>query len=690
MARISKLRQAAAANPEYARGPIVTEKEKALKLLSAWCDGIKPPDRFDLDTWSDKFRFLPSETSSARGKWVTARFQFLRRIMRCLSPTSAAKEIVAIKGAQLGFTECAINWIFYTVDQDPGPIMYTQKTVDAAHEFVNQKLEPSIRECSQISHKIGPDKPKFFTDDVSNKGFPGGFLTCGGSNSAVFLRSKSIKNSIADEEDSFKPCVDSEGSPIGMMRKRQANFPNGKFFRLSTPKIAETSTIEPAYMAGSQERYYIPCPHCNPHGAETGFRFWIRWGYIKWVMGEDETAGPVDYWMECPNCSGRIDEHYKTWMYECCENYAGLGWMSEKGSPGKPYPVTEDVKYPSFHISSLYSPLGFFSWEDAIREFLEYKRTNDKNVLQVFINQTLGESYSAAGQDISAGWLRSRREEYPTGILPAGVLVITAGADIQEDRIECEIVGHGLQGETWSLTYRVLYGATDQLGSWEQNANHPTAWMQLDELLRTTWNHPCGMTVGIECTLIDTGFRAEPVHVFCRLWESSRVFPVRGRSGWGRGYIERPKRRTEKYKTWDFVAWVDECKDQVYENLKVEKPGPGYAHFPLTDEYSETYFSGLTAETKKTKRLNGKTVLYWECPAGVRNEPLDCRVYAFSAFRVLAPNLEYRAGSMLVSASTPVGSEGQQPARQMGNAALVRGTPKAPTMQRRRRGSGGL
>lgn len=689
MARISKLRQAAAMNPEHARGPVVTDRQKAERLLASWCDGIKPPERYDLDSWADKYRFLPSETSSARGQWRTSRFQFLRRIMKCLSPTSAAKEIVAVKGAQLGFTECAINWIFFTVDQDPGPVMYTQKTVDAAHEFVNQKLEPSIRECPQIFRKIGAEKPKFLTDEVSNKGFPGGFLACGGSNSGVFLRSKSIKNAIADEEDSFKSSVDSEGSPVGMMRKRQANFPGGKFFRLSTPKISETSTIEPAWREGSQERYYIPCPHCNPHGYETGFRFWIRWEYIHWSEEYGPDGDPVAVWMECPNCGEHIEEHSKTWMYECCESYTGLGWMSEKGSPGKPYPVTDDIKYPSFHISSLYSPLGFFSWVDAIREFNEYKKTNDKALLQVFINQTLGETYSAAGQDINASWLKSRREIYPVGVLPPGILVITAGADIQEDRIECEVVGHGLQGETWSLGYRVFYGATDVIGDWERNGDHPTAWMQFDEFLRSSWMHPCGMTMGIECTLVDTGFRAEPVHIFARLWEASRVFPVRGRSGWGRGYIERPKRRTEKYKTWDFVAWVDECKDQVYENLKVDKPGAGYTHFPMADEYSDTYFSGLTAETKKTKRVSGKTVLYWDCPPGVRNEPLDCRVYAFAAFKVLATAMDERARRMAVAMSAPIGSEAV-PIRPIGNSALARGTPKKTLPARQRRGSTGL
>jgi len=693
MARRSKLRQAADRNPEIVRNTAQSNNDKLAALRTVWSDGLRPPEKMDIDEWSDRFRVLPSETSSEAGRWRTSRFPFLRRIMKCLSPTSRAREIIVMKGAQLGVTECCINWILYIADQNPGPTMYLQKTEDAAKDFSTQKLAPSIRVCEKVSSKIGAKKPKYLTDEVDNVGFPGGFVVLGGSNSGAFLRSKSIRDMMADEEDSYKGNIDAEGSPVAVAKKRQVNFPRGKTFRISTPKFRETSTIEPAFDGGTREQYYVPCPRCNPHLHESGFRFVFQWEQIKWSdnpSNEEGSTDVLDYWMECPSCGGRIDEFEKTVMFAASENYAAYGWMTEKGSKGKPYAVLEDVERPSFQISSLYSPVGFFSWKDAIREWLTYRMSGDKALMQVFVNQTLGETYSAAGQAVSASWLKTRREQYHMMSLPPGVLVITCGADIQEDRIEAEWVGHGLHGETWSLMYKVLYGATDNVGTWESDAENPTAWLQLDDLLRTTWCHPSGVELSTECTLVDHGFRSEPVHVFCRLWETSRVFPVKGREGWGRGYIDRPRKRNAKFKTWDFIAWVDECKDQVYENLRVKNPGPGYCHFPLDDDYGEKYFSGLTAENKKTKKSGGKLILYWDCPAGARNEPLDCRVYAFAALKVFAPNLEHRASRMKVGQDGPVGVEVLSNIKQVGRSTYTRGTPTPVKKTIRRKGSQGL
>ncbi len=631
---------------ELAETQLQGTPEKMERVLQLFREAITPPRKMDLDEWADNFRMLPRETSSEYGRWKTSRFPFLRKIMKALSPSSRAREVTAIKGAQLGFTEVAINWILYGAHQNPGPMMYVQKTDDAAKDFATQKLEPSIAACPELDRIMGAQKPKSLSNEVTNKGFPGGFVVLGGSNSGAFLRSKSIRDAIADEEDSYKANIDGEGSPVGMIRKRQANFPLSKFFRLSTPKFKETSTIEPAFDAGSQEQYYVPCPECNP-GADlvAGTKFVIRWGNIKWSADIDpESNLPRDIYLVCEQCGCAIPEHKKTWMLENGD------WFSEKESNGKPYRVG-DVEFPSFQISSLYSPLGFFSWRDAVKEWFEYKNTQDKALLQVFINQTLGESYSAAGQDISANWLHGRRESYLTRSAPAlpwGTLVLTAGVDIQDDRIEVEVVAWGLHAESWSVDYSVLYGVTDTLGDYNglDSTGRPTAFTLLDQHLERTWSHANGQQVGVECTLIDSGHRAEVVHVFCRTKEHRRIFPVRGRAGWGRGRYERPKRRHERFKTWLFIAWVDEMKDTVYGQLQVDQPGPGYCHFPDSDPYTQKYFQGLTAENKRVKMVSGKKVLFWECPRGVRNEPLDCRVYAQTALHVYSPNMEHRAKLM--------------------------------------------
>ena len=639
---------------DLANVPILSVYDKIKQLEKAFTEHIKPPKEIDLDEWADKYRRLPRETSSEHGRWRTSRFPFLKRIMKCLSPSSKAREVVAIKGAQLGFTEVCINWIFYISDVTPGPAMYVQKTKDAAQDFSTQKLEPNIEVCPRVRNILGSGKSPKFANEVLNKGFAGGFVVLGGSNSGAFLRSKSIAYAMEDETDSFKDNVDKEGSPSALIKKRQANFPFSKMFRLSTPKFTETSVIEPAYQAGSQEQFYLPCPDCNPKAHKGGTWWVIIWDNIKFGEEKDEYGIPKEISLVCTCCGSLIPEHRKTWMLSHGR------WMSEKGSPGKPYEVG-DVEIPTFQISSLYSPLGFFSWRDAAAELLEYKKSGDKALLQVFINQTLGESYSAAGQTISSNWLVERREEYPAQV-PAGVLVLTAGVDVQDDRLEIEIVGWGLNGENWSIDYKVLTGNPDYLGDryGMDPMGNPTVWHLLDEYLNANYKHENGQIMRVECTIVDAGYKTEIVNKYCRFREHLRVFPGKGKEGWGNGMIRRPKTRTGESRVHSYLMFVDELKDRTYSALKVDTFGPSYCHFPKRDNYDHDHFKQLTAESKKVKWVDGKQKLYWYIGKGVRNEQLDCRNYATAALLVYAPNLQFRAEQMKAGgvAAAAIGAEG--------------------------------
>jgi len=230
------------ARPRKALGTIrrVPLTEKRRMIEQAFYDNVKLPEKMDLDEWADLYRMLPTETSSEDGQWCTDRFPFLRRIMKVLSPSNPAREIVVQKGCQLGFTELAINWMFYTADHDPGPFLYCQKTEDAGRDFSNQKLKPGIRACDKIFDVLGDGKPKSYANSWDNKGFPGGFISIGGANVPEFLKSKSVKRAVTDEEASYKEGIGQDGSPVYMIKKRMVNFPDRKLYRPSTPQLTET------------------------------------------------------------------------------------------------------------------------------------------------------------------------------------------------------------------------------------------------------------------------------------------------------------------------------------------------------------------------------------------------------------------------------------------------------------------
>jgi len=551
-----------------------------------------------------------------------------------LSPHDPTQKIVVMKGAQVGLTETALNFILYVADHNPAPILYVQKTIEDVEKFSKQRLTRSIELIPSLNEKIGLAKSRDSSNTIRIKNFPGGILILGGANSASSLRSMPIQYLLLDEEDSYDEDINEEGSPSELAIRRTANFPRRKILHLSTPVIRETSRIEPGFMDGDQRYYHVPCPFC-------GYLQVIRWPNMKW---EGDDAKTIQ--LECQNrkCGRLIDEHYKTHMFKECEDYddpkaQGARWIA----------TNEHGAYPSYHISALYSPLGFFSWKDSAAMFIKATRTFNRELLKVFVNTVLGETWTESGKEIEAHWIAKRKETYATEV-PDGVLVLTAGIDVQEDRIEVEMVGWGRDLENWSVDYSVFMGDT------EGN----DVWTMVDQYLYKQWTHASGQLILPACVGVDSGHRARVVYTFCRDREFRRIFPVKGQDGFGKGYIRRPVRRNQEG-VWLFTAFVDELKSRIYSQLQIADPGPGYCHFPKRPEYSENYFRMLTAERLITVRHAGRRRLKWELPKGRKNEALDCRAYATAALNILNPNFQ-----LLGQANVPLSLQPGRKARRRG------------------------
>lgn len=574
------------------------KKQKKTELYTSYIRALAPNPPLTINEWSDKNRQLPDISSHEAGLWRTSRFPFLKRIMELLSPQSDAEQIVVMKGAQLGFTECSLNWMFYTIDYSPAPMLYVQKTLTDMEVFVKQRFDPSLDEMGTLKENVGTAKKGRGSGDTAKiKIFPGGMIRFGGANSAASLRSMPIERLTLDEEDSYEQDIQQEGSPSKLAIRRTANFPNRKIYRLSTPTIKETSVIEPLFEGGTKERFYVPCPHC-------GHMDWIRWQNIKWDNDDPNTA-----LLLCEECGVLIEERYKTQMLSRGE------WRAE----------CPDASYYSFHISSLYSPYGFYSWKKAVEEYLEAIRKKDNTLLKTFINTVLGETWSESGRIIKAKTLEARKEVYNAEI-PDGVLVLTGQADIQQDRIEAEIVGWGLGMENWGIDFAVFRGDTDKAD----------VWKQLDQYFARTWMTGSGARYPISLAAIDSGYKTKTVYEYCRLREHRNYFPVKGDNGWGKGFIDRPMRKN-KFGVWPFRSFTDEIKSTVYSHLQIEDPGPGYCHWPRKTCYDTNYFKQLTAEYLEKVWSQGRYRLRWVCPEGVRNEVLDIRVLAIAALTILNP-----------------------------------------------------
>ena len=262
--------------------------------------------------------------------------------------------------------------------------------------------------------------------------------------------------------------------------------------------------------------------------------------------------------------------------------------------------------------------------------------------------------------------LIARREQYGPAV-PAEVAALTCGVDVQDDRLEIELVGWGHDEESWSCDYKIIWG----------DPSAPGLWHELEQYLTATFEHEtlaAGLPIHAAC--LDTGgHHTQAAYAFCRGRERQRIWAIKGLAGKRPIWPKRPT-KAAKGKVNLFGIGVDAAKEAVFARLKKSEYGAGFCHFPL--DRDAAYFEQLTAERLRTRYVKGFARLYWWKPDGRRNEALDCRVYAYAALHGLLSmgmNLNKR-----VDALPPIPED-----RSRGNDMRVIAGAAAPSSQRRRR-----
>lgn len=275
------------------------------------------------------------------------------------------------------------------------------------------------------------------------------------------------------------------------------------------------------------------------------------------------------------------------------------------------------------------------SWESIILKYLNAIGSTRK--MQVVYNTCFGELWEDRGDLEDEDSLMARREEYPAE-LPEGVLVLTAGVDTQDDRMEYEIVGHGHFGETWGIEKGIVMGRPDD----------DAVWSQLDELVfDRVLRFENGVGLKMSMSFVDEGGHfTQEVRMQCRARLGKKVFCIKGMPGSDKPYTAPPKKQkiiikqTAVGTCWQYQIGVDSGKEVIMDNLRVQTPGAKYCHFPKRDDYGSGYFTGLLSEVK-VYDPNKKQPWQWKkIPGHERNEALDCRNYALAAFKALPKNLD--------------------------------------------------
>ena len=286
-----------------------------------------------------------------------------------------------------------------------------------------------------------------------------------------------------------------------------------------------------------------------------------------------------------------------------------------------------DAPIVGFHITGLLSP--WLTLETIVREFL--RAQDDPYLLQVWSNTLLGEPWEEARESIASSGLVSRCEPYGPESVPDAVRILCAGCDTQDDRIECSIVGFGSRSETWLITHEILYG----------DPALPALWDELDQLLRVQFQRQDGNLMRVVAACIDSGgHHAASVFGFCRAHHRRRIFPTKGIAGSRPIWNARPSAAGFKGQDKVYLVGADTAKDALYARLRIDKPGPGYVHFPTIDSVDDSYFAQLTAEHVVVRRREGRSYRQWILPLHKRNETLDCYVLAMAACRATGIRLD--------------------------------------------------
>ena len=567
----------------------------------AFAAGLQPDPDITVSEWADDNRVLSQKASAEPGRWRTDRTPYLRDIMDDLSPYSSVMSVAFMAGAQVGKTETGNNWLGYIMHHAPGPTMMVQPTVDTAKRVSKQRLAPMIEETPALREIVRDNRSRDSGNTQLAKEFPGGILIISGANSAVGLRSMPVRYLFCDEIDGYPMDVDGEGDPVQLAEKRTTTFARRKIFKCSTPTVRDMSRIEREFLAGDQRRYFVPCPHCD-------HRQWLRWANIKWSSDDPKSAAYA-----CEACGVLIEERFKPQML------AGGVW--------RPMAACADPRIRSYHLSSLYSPLGWKSWSDIVAEFLAAK--GDAPSLKTWVNTVLGETWEEEyAARVDADGLMSRMEPYEPGVAPEGVLAITAGVDMQDNRAAIVLIGWGEGEESWRIVHQEIGG----------DPSKPELWLEIDKALAPV-RHASGVMMPIAAVAIDSGGHfTHEVYQFARERRRRHVLAIKGQSQRGKPAIGKPskvdlnwKGQTVKGGAEVYPVGSDTIKSLIYGRLKFNVPGAGYYHFH--DGLGAEYFEQLTAERLVTRYTRGFPIREWTKKPGARNEALDCEVYAYAALQ---------------------------------------------------------
>ncbi len=648
----------------------------------------------------------------------------MREVMDSFSDPNTTT-IVAKMASQVAKSEATVfNIAGFFAHQDPTAVMIVEPTKLGAIHNARTRVGPMIRDTPCLRAVFGDSKSRTAGNTTLEKHGLGVSLRMVGANVAADLAGDPIRVVLFNEVARFPASAGSEGDPVAIAITRTVTYPNRKIGMNSSP-TDEGNRISEAYLESDQRRFFVACPHCKHPQI-------LKWEQVVWKRDKHDSPLPLTarYFCELDDCDKPWTEssRHKAIREAAVSELPELGWVATARDHSDNCPASDnedavcDCGAPlrafdgtaGFQLSGLYAPWPNMSLPNLAVRWINAQGRQVR--LKAFINTVLGQDWKASRSKVY-GDPNDRLEEYPQNaagvvVVPRGVILIACGVDTQDDRLEAQLTGYGIDDEKWKLAYFVLYG----------DPAAPAVWAELWDLMRRPLPMERGGVDFIRSTCLDTqGHHAQKAYDFCRpravyhTQDNRRayLFGIKGKAGHAGNVFVREPSRNNIGKIPLYTLNVDPSKNTLQHSLnRILEPGPGFLHFPRYPVGSQPsaqyingklfgrregdigvdlgdgtlvrsdYFQQLTAEVRgtKTHKITGRDEFVWMlAKEGARNEALDTHVYGDGAYyALLGMGLDLEAERALVEKLS-----GNLPPDGGGSAPPTPSSP-APTVSRSR------
>lgn len=581
--------------------------------------------------WAEAFRGMSAKSTATPGKYNAGLTPWIRGIHAALDDP-AVRRVVAQKSAQVAWTDgVLLNYIGRRIDIDPCPMIVMFAKEDGAKEFNHEKLTPMIEATPHLMEKIPIASRRDKNNRWNFKGFPGGFLKLVGSNSPSSVKSTPAPVVCVEEPDDCNTNIKEQGDTITLLIERTKTFARSKVIYGGTPTVEGFSAVEQAYKTSDKRKFFVPCPDCGQESV-------LSWDNVKW--NEDPNINHEVYghavldsaYYVCPHCGTVWDDAKKNRAVR-----QGV-WRATA-------PFNDTA---GFYINEIYSPFPGSRFRNLVDKYLTAKHAldqGDDSKMRSFFNSQLGLPYAFKSGLPEPDVLAERVEDYDELTVPEVGCVLTAGVDVQHDRLAVIIRAWGPGEESWLLYWGEISGKT--------MLPEKGAWPDLDALLSRKFAGPNGTQLRIRAVSIDSsdGQTSDAVYTFVRKRMSRGFMAIKGSSvnDDSKEIFTTPKpsvdlngqQKSVKFGLKPFIVGTSRAKDIILGvdanagRIKLEGRGPGRMHW--YKGVRPDYWEQITSEVKAPASHSARRV--WQKKSGVRNEALDCEVYALHAARSLKLHL---------------------------------------------------